>query len=494
MDILEQWEKPNFVSGSIKLKAPVRFYWHDLNDTIHLVQFPELDSQQRADKLHKLFDRCQPAGYGNGMMFRMDDQVRKARSLTRDLYCSDLPMGDMLPAIEKFMNCRVAVIPYKLNAYGPGGHFATHQDTPRSYEDLGSLVVCLPSDFEGGDLSVHNNLMGWGKKSEPDVLRWCAFYGDTPHKVETVLAGLRLTLCYNIQRVVDNGLSSSRIHTETSPILETSTILETSPIPCEDLARLEDWVCFRWGRKYPAGFGCLHMYSCPEAHRDPSTLLRGLDLKLWQGLSMLGMAPVLQRVIIHQEDLGMDLENVTCDCCKTTIFLEQDREWFRDPDYDFDMCIPCMHSKKGQRFLAKKMLKSPQLRPFFHDSKGRQFISECFEDMTIHVVTDPSIPTSVLFKRSNGGRKFEDKFPVKLDKIHWLRSAVQGEHKKAGSGDFLYGNDPSSIEKYYWHYVMVAYPSKRLCLSQWVARTLMEQKKKLNKELWGLVMEHIYVK
>ena len=41
---------------------------------------------------------------------------------------------------------------YKLNIYSTGGHFKAHVDTPRSKEMFGSLVVCLPSQFTGGEL------------------------------------------------------------------------------------------------------------------------------------------------------------------------------------------------------------------------------------------------------------------------------------------------------------------------------------------------------
>ena len=44
---------------------------------------------------------------------------------------------------------------YKLNLYTVGGHFTSHVDTPINPElFLGSLVIALPSEHEGGDLIV----------------------------------------------------------------------------------------------------------------------------------------------------------------------------------------------------------------------------------------------------------------------------------------------------------------------------------------------------
>jgi hypothetical protein len=39
---------------------------------------------------------------------------------------------------------------YNLNIYASGGHFAPHKDTPRGGDMLGTLVVCLPSQFSNG--------------------------------------------------------------------------------------------------------------------------------------------------------------------------------------------------------------------------------------------------------------------------------------------------------------------------------------------------------
>ena len=42
----------------------------------------------------------------------------------------------------------------KMNIYEEGGHFGSHLDTPRSETHFGSLVVCLPSYHQGGELKV----------------------------------------------------------------------------------------------------------------------------------------------------------------------------------------------------------------------------------------------------------------------------------------------------------------------------------------------------
>lgn len=54
----------------------------------------------------------------------------------------------LCPTAEQSLSAEL----YKVNVYGPDGHFNVHRDTPTDPEMIGSLVVCLPHAFEGGDL------------------------------------------------------------------------------------------------------------------------------------------------------------------------------------------------------------------------------------------------------------------------------------------------------------------------------------------------------
>ncbi|KAI7088762.1 hypothetical protein KC356_g3097 [Hortaea werneckii] len=113
---------------------------------------------------------------------------------------------------------------YKLNVYsGPGGVFRPHVDTPRSATQIGSLVVCLPVAFSGGELVVRHQgqeiVHDWGRMTnnannnihpatataaataapaEPPAINWTAFYSDCAHEVLPLHTGHRLTLTYNL--------------------------------------------------------------------------------------------------------------------------------------------------------------------------------------------------------------------------------------------------------------------------------------------------------
>lgn len=107
----------------------------------------------------------------------------------------------------------------------PSGKFKAHVDTPRSLAQFGSLVVCLPSQHEGGQLVVRHHgeemMFDWSTKalrgstdpaiSPVDAIRWAAFYSDCEHEVLEVTEGHRITLTYNlfvVSRGTPSGLSS----------------------------------------------------------------------------------------------------------------------------------------------------------------------------------------------------------------------------------------------------------------------------------------------
>ncbi len=89
----------------------------------------------------------------------------------------------------------------KLLVYGPGQFFASHQDSERADDMVGSLVVELPSKHAGGEFVVEH-------RGEKKVFRGAArgvldlsllaFYADCHHEVKPVDSGYRITLTYHL--------------------------------------------------------------------------------------------------------------------------------------------------------------------------------------------------------------------------------------------------------------------------------------------------------
>ena len=87
---------------------------------------------------------------------------------------------------------------YKLNIYARGGFFKAHVDTPRSEKMFGSLVVCLLTQFTGGELIVRHHKeeikYDWSSTASDtsSTLHWAAFFSDVEHEVLPVSEGYRV--------------------------------------------------------------------------------------------------------------------------------------------------------------------------------------------------------------------------------------------------------------------------------------------------------------
>lgn len=89
----------------------------------------------------------------------------------------------------------------------PSGRFKPHVDTPRSALQFGSLVVSLPTQYEGGFLKIRHKgeevVFDWSNAA--DRISWAAFYSDCEHEVFEVTSGHRITLTYNLYAVRGAG-------------------------------------------------------------------------------------------------------------------------------------------------------------------------------------------------------------------------------------------------------------------------------------------------
>lgn len=92
---------------------------------------------------------------------------------------------------------------YKLLVYDAGGFFLEHRDTEKAERMFGTLVVVLPSIYDGGELVLrhagHEATLDL-RCSDPSEVGYAAFYADCRHEVRPVTSGCRLTLIYNLLR------------------------------------------------------------------------------------------------------------------------------------------------------------------------------------------------------------------------------------------------------------------------------------------------------
>jgi hypothetical protein len=185
---------------------------------------------------------------------------------------------------------------YKLNIYsGPSGKFRAHVDTPRSEAQIGSLVVCLPSGFEGGILSVSHreNAVGfdWSASSSTDqapCIQWAAFYSDCCHEVQEVTAGHRVTLTYNLYASRGSGLLAGKKHSMDATRL---------PIYRPLVNLLKSHTFMSEGGFMAIGLAHAYPYTHALLHRNMSAALKGADMMLYEVLLALNLRAEFIRIM-----------------------------------------------------------------------------------------------------------------------------------------------------------------------------------------------------
>ncbi|OQD86871.1 hypothetical protein PENSOL_c084G03942 [Penicillium solitum] len=314
-------------SQPISVSPPVRICWYTDGDNISRVLTLPLDSnadsKSASDNLHRLVVGCDPASFGRGQEDVIDPRYRKARKLEPRHFFTSFHPSDfgILQNVEQillpnFNTLSQNSLPfrklsaelYKLNVYsGPSGLFRQHVDTPRSQSQIGSLVVCLPSPFKGGNLIVQHEgkqvTFDWSHQSA-SAIQWAAFYSDCEHEIETVTEGERITLTYNLYVTEPVGGS-----------ILPSLIVDPKSLSLHSF--LKELVVEPGFMKEGGAFGfyCSHAYphTSDEAPMLLPRALKGADLVLYSVFKSLGIQINVVPVIMEDDYKGDEDEEDECE-------------------------------------------------------------------------------------------------------------------------------------------------------------------------------------
>ena len=158
----------------------------------------------------KLAAACSPAPYGKGTRTLVNKKVRNSFELQPSQFIVTNPDWDdsIAAAIKSAADQlglpadRVQSKLYKLLLYRPGGFFLPHRDSEKTNRMVGSLIVVLPTPFEGGELTVRHQgsaqRLDFKEAAAGQAACFAAFYADCEHEVSHVMHGFRLCLAYNL--------------------------------------------------------------------------------------------------------------------------------------------------------------------------------------------------------------------------------------------------------------------------------------------------------
>jgi hypothetical protein len=150
---------------------------------------------------------ARPARYGFKDQTVLDESVRDTWEIAKSKIKIDQPQWKktLEPMLERIRSdlglssgARLRAELYNLLVYEEGQFFVEHQDSEKEDGMIGTLIVTLPSAFEGGEFVVHHHSDEVTFRDAGKELSFIAFYADCHHEVRPVEHGFRIVLTYNL--------------------------------------------------------------------------------------------------------------------------------------------------------------------------------------------------------------------------------------------------------------------------------------------------------
>lgn len=170
------------------------------------LSWPLSDEDQR-----KLCDACSRSAFGDDGRTVFDDEVRSAWELEPAQFSVEGLAPVLAVALDEMARALgegplVAEL-YKLLHYERGDHFQPHRDGIKNPGMIGTLVIGLPGEHEGGELRVSL----WGDElrarldSTPQRTSFVGFYADCLHELRPIERGFRTCLSFAVRRADTTG-------------------------------------------------------------------------------------------------------------------------------------------------------------------------------------------------------------------------------------------------------------------------------------------------
>ncbi len=162
------------------------------------------------EQIAKLIAMAKPAAFGWKDQTIIDESVRKALGIPKSYVRIPKKQWNAVitPLLTYFKNqlglprkSELTATFHSMNIYTEGCFFKPHQDSEKEEGMVATLVIILPTEYEGGELLIDLNgkktTIGHQTHKVPNYTL-AAFYADCYHEVKPVTAGTRITLTYNL--------------------------------------------------------------------------------------------------------------------------------------------------------------------------------------------------------------------------------------------------------------------------------------------------------
>lgn len=263
---------------------------------------------------------CREAPFGKGEDTVVDTSVRKTWELNHTQFQLINPewagflQKVYLTAAGGLGLTDVSVKPHKLLLYEEGSFFKRHKDSEKEPGMVGTLVICLPSEHQGGDVHLafgsDQRIFSTAPTSTFNITT-LAWFSDVTHEVKELTSGYRLALTYNI---VQNGSSKQSAGFFGQQAQEVKQVL------------------LQWQVNYPGN----NMLVYPLDHKYSQSSLsfrnmKGRDQAVFQAIQDIGARSGVFLLLAHQ-----------------THTTEEDEDYY-DNDAEPGTCLDAIFTPEGKQ-------------------------------------------------------------------------------------------------------------------------------------------------
>jgi len=173
---------------------------------------------------------CRQAPFGKGEHTVVDTSVRNTWELDSAQFCLANPAWKscfsqiLQRAADGLGLLGVTAQLHKLLLYEEGSFFKPHKDSEKAAGMVGTLVVCLPSQHEGGEVVLsfgsEKRILATAPFSAWDITA-LAWFSDVTHEVAKLTKGYRLVLTYNLVQTGHLKQSAQFFHRQSQALRST---------------------------------------------------------------------------------------------------------------------------------------------------------------------------------------------------------------------------------------------------------------------------------
>ncbi|KAI8295865.1 Nicotinate catabolism cluster-specific transcription factor [Colletotrichum sp. SAR 10_98] len=192
--------------GTFASFHPIKTANGPLNPGLHVADIGSISFPLKEEQARSLIEKARQAPFGKGSDTVVDTTVRNTWELDPTQFELRNPqwnaiINQLCARAAQDMGINAPIIPdlYKLLIYEKGAMFKAHVDTVKIPGMFGTMVVCLPSPHEGGEVVAKHcgetKTLKTSKYREGSVAVW---YSDVSHEILPVIWGHRVVLTYNL--------------------------------------------------------------------------------------------------------------------------------------------------------------------------------------------------------------------------------------------------------------------------------------------------------